>query len=96
MVRRVPAVHQVAVVHTRLSNYDYHGLAALYEHRKHPLVKAAAYFYVCDTVTFHADFTQESRPAVTYRYIPSHTVTYRYIPLHTIKDGVKASRPAAV
>ena len=29
-----PRAHQVAVVHTRLSNYDYHGLAALYEHRK--------------------------------------------------------------
>jgi len=48
----------VTVLRTRANAIDYHGLALIHRHRKHPLVRAETYLYVHDTVTFAADFVR--------------------------------------
>lgn len=43
------------------ANFDLHGYRALYEHIHHPAVKADAYMYLHDTITFDYSFTTKVR-----------------------------------
>ena len=48
----------VTVIFQRHQSFDYHGLAALHVHARHPLVAARGYIYTLDTTLAHPSFPQ--------------------------------------